>query len=51
MCQQYDFNVNTNSLSVYTVAGAMIDTNSTFKWQQTDVQQHSAVFTPSTPAK
>jgi len=33
------------------VTGTMTATNSTFKWQHTDVQQHSAVFTPSTPAK
>jgi len=37
--------------TVYTAAGTMTATNSTFKWQQADVQQHSAAFTPSTPAK
>jgi len=37
--------------TVYTVAGTMTATNSTFKWQHTDAQQHFAVFTPSTLAK
>jgi len=48
MCQQYDL---MSIRTVYTVAGTMTATNSTFKWQHTDVQQHSTVFTQSTSAK